>query len=137
MLDDRLLKYFQHLSTFTITVEPKFNMGRPRLIYVYKKSGGKVVRQIEEFYFEKGMLKTGVIKKLDAQKLVQESMQEIEPDKLTTFKISLEEDEKKAREELVLPYLPKDSKRKEGEIFYQFDEIDDWDEEDPDDDLDI
>lgn len=29
------------------------------------------------------------------------------PDTLTTFKISLEENEKRSRENLVLPYLPK------------------------------
>lgn len=154
--DAKILSYFQHLSTFSISLEPKFHSTRPRLAYLYKKSGGKVVKQIEEYYFENGMLKTEAVQKLDPQKLIQESIEEIEPDKLTTFKISLKDNEKKAKESVTLPYLPKyvayflilcnllfmlnfreKSDEGGGQIFYQFDDIDDWDEEDPDDDLNI
>ncbi|RZB45727.1 hypothetical protein BDFB_008731 [Asbolus verrucosus] len=57
---------------------------------------------------------------------------------MSTFKISLSEKEKESRDNLVLPYLPKDNQEEsEGKIYYAFDDIDDWDEEDPDDDLDI
>lgn len=105
--DEKILNNFQHLSTFSISVEPKFKSNRPRIAYTYKKSGGKVVKQIEEFYFENGVLKTEAIKKIDVQKLLQDTIEEIEPDKLTTFKISLKDDEEKAKASVVLPYLPK------------------------------
>ncbi|XP_043222775.1 elongator complex protein 5-like [Amphibalanus amphitrite] len=61
---------------------------------------------------------------------------------LTTFSLQLSETEKQSRDRLVLPYLrPEqgggDSGPGTGQIFYQPDAADDWDEEDPDDDLDI
>lgn len=58
------------------------------------------------------------------------------PENLTTFKISLEDKDKESRDKVVLPYLPQSSSG-ESKIFYDFDHVDDWDEEDPDDDLDI
>lgn len=68
------------------------------------------------------------------KQLIQENVASL-PENLTTFKISLEEKEKESRDKLVLPYLPQ--KSGESKIFYEFDHVDDWDEEDPDDDLDI
>lgn len=61
---------------------------------------------------------------------------------LTTFSLQLSETEKQSRSRLILPYLrPEqgggDSAPGTGQIFYQPDAADDWDEEDPDDDLDI
>lgn len=64
--------------------------------------------QLEEYKFENGVIITQQIKKADPKLLAQETvMNEIIPDKMTTFKISLDEREKQARDELVLPYLPK------------------------------
>lgn len=40
-------------------------------------------------------------------KILQNGNTEVDPEALATFRISLNEDEKKARDELVLPYLPK------------------------------
>lgn len=80
----------------------------------------------------------------------------INPEELSTFRIGLTDEEKLSRDKVVLPYLPEyvtiidfviilmwidfsanQEEAQEGKIFYQLDEIDDWDEEDPDDDLDI
>ncbi|XP_067928386.1 elongator complex protein 5-like [Watersipora subatra] len=78
-----------------------------------------------------------------------------------TFKLSLNEQEREARSKLQLPYLKRDDEKVEmlskannsgaprlkigsstsavgeGKIYYQYDDADDFDEEDPDDDLDI
>ena len=61
-----------------------------------------------------------------------------------TFKLSLTEEQKQARAQLQLPYLLDDRIKKtqldlgkKSQIFYQADEVDDLDEEDPDDDLNI
>lgn len=63
---------------------------------------------MEEYKFENGTLVSQKIKKADPKVLTQENvMNEIIPDKMTTFKISLDDNEKQARDELVLPYLPK------------------------------
>lgn len=79
------------------------------------------------------------MKKLDVKQLVQENISATLPENLTTFKISLDDKEKQSRDKLVLPYLPQknEGEKKESRIFYEFDHVDDWDEEDPDDDLDI
>lgn len=53
-----------------------------------------------------GQFITEGLKKIDAAALIERSL-EIQPDSLTTFKISLETEEKESRENLVLPYLPK------------------------------
>jgi len=55
-----------------------------------------------------------------------------------TFKLSLGDKEKFQRSKLVLPYQKTSEDEKQGGlIHYQPDEADDWDDEDPDDDLDI
>lgn len=60
------------------------------------------------------------------------------------FKLTLTEQQKEARAQLQLPYLLDDKTKqnqlalgKKSQIFYQADEADDFDEEDPDDDLNI
>ncbi|KAK9505348.1 hypothetical protein O3M35_009429 [Rhynocoris fuscipes] len=60
---------------------------------------------------------------------------EINPMDLTTFKLSLEDHEKETRSRVVLPYVKTEDKP--SKIFYVPDANDDWDEEDPDDDLEI
>ena len=79
--------------------------------------------------------------------------------KLTTFNLGLKDQEREAREKIVLPFWkeeqkkaatelaeveeesvrinPKSNSTVSGAIFYEPDEADDWDEEDPDDDLDF
>lgn len=64
------------------------------------------------------------------------------PSGLSTFRIELNENEKKSRDQVVLPYTQigaGDSVLSSGtgKIIYELEAADDWDEEDPDDDLDI
>ncbi|XP_071839669.1 elongator complex protein 5-like isoform X6 [Apostichopus japonicus] len=57
-----------------------------------------------------------------------------------TFNLTLKDSERKAKENVVLPYTSRQDKSSDGgqsQIFYEPDEADDFDEEDPDDDLDI
>ena len=61
-----------------------------------------------------------------------------------TFNLNLTEEQKQARANLQLPYLLDDKTKqtqlnlgKKSQIFYEADEADDIDEEDPDDDLNI
>lgn len=50
---------------------------------------------------------TQKIEKLDVSKILENSNAEVDPEKLASFKISTNEEEKKAKDQLVLPYLPK------------------------------
>ncbi|CAG9857469.1 unnamed protein product [Phyllotreta striolata] len=131
---------FRNLSTLFLNILPESQSDKRnnRVEYVYIKPGGKVFKEIEEYCFQiKGNLVTKKIEKLDPKKLVSS---QLDPELLATFKIGLSTEERQIRDERrgeILPYLPKSDDPKEGRITYKFDETDDWDEEDPDDDLDI
>ena len=56
-----------------------------------------------------------------------------QPEPLLPFNLSLTEDQKTAREGVILPYLPKE----DGSVDYIPDEGDDFDDDDPDEDLEI
>ncbi|XP_050316298.1 elongator complex protein 5 [Anthonomus grandis grandis] len=142
LLGDQIEEYFSNLSTFSIDIQPKFLTNNRRVLYKYKKSGGKIISELEEYRFEGSQLISSKIEKPDIMKLIEKSStSEVNPENLSTFRIGLSEEEKNLRDKVVLPYLPKPendkSQQAEGKIFYEFDEQDDWDEEDPDDDLDI
>ncbi|EFA05335.1 elongator complex protein 5 [Tribolium castaneum] len=126
---DKIVKYFRHLATLYIELDTK------RLSYLYKKSHRKVIKQIENYHFDNKRLITETIKKPDKE-IIAETLNRL-PENLSTFRIGLTEKEKESRDGLVLPFLPKESESSGGKIHYSLDEIDDWDEEDPDDDLDI
>ncbi|XP_057660901.1 elongator complex protein 5 [Diorhabda carinulata] len=137
----KILQSFEHLSTLNLILQDRSGSSKKRIQYTYKKVGGKVIKETEEFWFEGEKLITKKIEKLDAKQILEKSVSsEINPEKLSTFKIGLSDADKKSRDELVLPYLPKhesEENQQSGNIFYKFDDVDDWDEEDPDDDLDI
>lgn len=64
--------------------------------------------QIEEYKFEKEQLVTNKLAKPDAKKLLESvKPKPINPEELTTFKIGLTDEEKLARDRVVLPYLPR------------------------------
>ncbi|KAJ3651989.1 hypothetical protein Zmor_017991 [Zophobas morio] len=127
---DKVIQYFQHLSTLHMELQPK------RVLYTYKKSQRKIIKQLEEYYCDSGKFITQPIKKPDKD-VIRETVEQINPENMSTFKIGLSEKDKESRSNLVLPYLPKETNSSDGKIHYAFDDIDDWDEEDPDDDLDI
>lgn len=70
---------------------------------------------------------------------------QVDPTQNLTFNLKLTDDERQARSNLQLPYMYHEKKTSEvtvhpsgeGKVFYQPDEADDFDDEDPDDDLDI
>ncbi|XP_015373816.1 PREDICTED: elongator complex protein 5 isoform X2 [Diuraphis noxia] len=100
----------------------------------HKRSNGKCVVQKL-----KGELKSDftfqLINDLPPQKIEDDK---IIPTNLASFKLDLQDSEKKAKEELILPYtLVQNPSSTGGMIHYVPDEADDWDEEDPDDDLEI
>lgn len=54
-----------------------------------------------------------------------------------SFNIAVTESQRQARAAVVLPYMRAQQAAAPGEVTYHLDEADDFDEEDPDDDLDI
>lgn len=95
-----------------------------------------------------------VVKEQEISHSVQETDERDVLNKLASFNLDLKEGEKTARDKVVLPFWKEEQKARategEGEvkinkkaeehaglIHYEPDEADDWDEEDPDDDLDF
>lgn len=120
-----------HLASAIVSYDEKVDTK----INVLLKKSGKVVKSSETLSFD---VKTSTLK---ATPIVKDIKTENEPEKpspgsLSTFKIEVDQTEKLEKYKLKLPYM---SKIHEGEskIFYEPDAVDDWDEEDPDEDLDI
>lgn len=112
---------------------------------LHKKSSGKIIKVNEQFNINKSYNITDV-EEIKPGHVIPAKPPEtvVDPAANLTFNLSLSEKEKMARAKLVLPYLQKPERSDMGvstsgggKIFYQPDEADDFDEEDPDDDLDI
>ncbi|KAJ2747433.1 Elongator complex protein [Coemansia sp. BCRC 34301] len=77
---------------------------------------------------------------LAARPLQQSALQAPDPTANLPFNLSLTDKQRRDKAEVALPYLEArvaDVAGGSGDIIYQLDEEDDWDEDDPDDDLDI
>ncbi|KAL4084665.1 hypothetical protein QTP88_027592 [Uroleucon formosanum] len=128
------IEHLKNLCKTHIHVQSTNNPIILNLILELKRSNGKCVVQ---------KLK-GELKSDNTFKLINDlPPQIIEEDKgiptnLASFKLDLQDNEKKAKDELILPYtLVQNQSNSGGMIHYVPDEADDWDEEDPDDDLEI
>ncbi|KAJ0173015.1 hypothetical protein K1T71_011191 [Dendrolimus kikuchii] len=104
-------------------------------VRVVIKKNNKIFRSEERLSYD---LKTSALKLLPIEKVVakDENPEKPLPGNLTTFKIEVDQTDKMEKYKLKLPYM---SKINEGEskVYYEPDAVDDWDEEDPDEDLDI
>lgn len=113
---------------------------------IRKKKGGKITESIESFIITKqGVVVSkswqpqDQIKDLDVGDSPDSPLEEEELVR-STFKLNLSEREKEARNKLVMPYTKPSHLRavaSEGMIYYEPDDADDFDDEDPDDDLDF
>lgn len=131
--DTKSISTLSHLASTEILLVPTNLVNRRHLFIKHAKKNGKIVKQEEYCWYDK----SGVLLS-EEKKTISKVEDAIDPNGLTTFRLSLEETEIKARSELRLPYV-KTSEDGDtgGKIFYTPDDNDDWDEEDPDDDLDI
>ncbi|XP_050047333.1 elongator complex protein 5 isoform X1 [Dermacentor andersoni] len=125
-----------HLAATTLTPYAHDSVGTLGCKIVHKKPSGRVVRDDEEFVLKPDLSITDIKKvaqKQDAKPFVQQP----DPTANLTFNLRLSEEEKAAKDNLVLPYIKKPSSSTgKGEITYVMEREDDFDEEDdPDDDL--
>lgn len=114
-----------------------------------KKQTGKVNESVESFSLMKGVIVAAELWTRNGhdEASVGPSPEEPDPTANLTFNLSLSSEEKNARGKLVMPYtkprhvevkLDEGAPSKQpGYIYYEPDEADDFDEEDPDDDLDF
>ncbi|KAJ2942828.1 hypothetical protein O0L34_g15016 [Tuta absoluta] len=127
----KLQPHFNHIASAIVSYDDK----NPYKIKIQLKKNGKVFKSEEILSYDHnaGVLKSALFVK-EVKK--EEEAEKPQPGNLSTFKIEVEQTEKLEKYKLKLPYM---SKINEGEskVYYEPDAVDDWDEEDPDEDLDI
>ncbi|XP_063388980.1 elongator complex protein 5 [Cydia fagiglandana] len=104
-------------------------------IWVQLKKSGKIVKSEEILTYDSrtSTLKSNIVIK---NKKKEEEPAKPLPSSLSTFKIEMDQTEKLEKYKLKLPYMSKIHSG-ESKVYYEPDAVDDWDEEDPDEDLDI
>ncbi|EGC39463.1 hypothetical protein DICPUDRAFT_147737 [Dictyostelium purpureum] len=136
-------KELQYISSVSIQVTPlsakiKFSENLPHpyestITLITKKRSGRVVRNIEYYYINE---QTGKVE-FDSAESLQLKQEESEPDPTQnlSFNLKLTDEEKQARDSVVLPYRHQGNN--EQTLIIEDPDDEDFDDEDPDDDLDI
>uniref|UniRef100_A0A3Q3WGG4 Elongator complex protein 5 n=1 Tax=Mola mola TaxID=94237 RepID=A0A3Q3WGG4_MOLML len=134
------------LATSVITVEPGWK-GDEALAKLTKRSkSGKVTQDEEIFSIQEDL--SVIVKSRTSQvgpKQTDPEEQETDPTANLTFNLRLSDREREAKEKLALPFVFSKEKKSallhsgpgSGRIVYEPDANDDYDQEDPDDDLDV
>lgn len=135
-----------HLASSVITVAPGIK-GDEALAKITKRSKSGKVMQDEEFFIIKEDFSVDVQTKPSqlGPKHTDTEEQEVDPTANLTFNLRLSDTEREAKEKLALPFVFSKEKKTamlhsgpgSGRILYEPDANDDYDQEDPDDDLDV
>ncbi|XP_020779654.1 elongator complex protein 5 [Boleophthalmus pectinirostris] len=132
-----------HLATSLITVAPG-NVGDTCVAKITKRTkSGKVLQEEHSFRINEDLTVTMLNKSPNTETVHEEH--QMDPTANLTFNLRLSDKEREAKEKLLLPFMfSKDKKNAllhsgagSGRILYEPDASDDYDQEDPDDDLDV
>uniref|UniRef100_UPI0037E9384D elongator complex protein 5 n=1 Tax=Semicossyphus pulcher TaxID=241346 RepID=UPI0037E9384D len=135
-----------HMATSVITVAPGMK-GDETVAKITKRSKSGKVMQVEEIFSIREDL-TVIVQGKPSQigaKQTDPAEQETDPTANLTFNLRLSDTEREAKEKLALPFVFSKEKKTtllhsgpgSGRILYEPDANDDYDQEDPDDDLDV
>lgn len=133
-----------NLATSVVTVAPGMKGDEAVAKLTKRSKSGKVV-QDEEIFSIRDDLTVIVLSRQLGPKQNDPEEQEMDPTANLTFNLRLSDKERKAREKLALPFVFSKEKKTallhsgpgSGRILYEPDANDDYDQEDPDDDLDV
>ncbi|XP_050969876.1 elongator complex protein 5 [Labeo rohita] len=135
-----------HLASTVISVAPANNERHGVAKTTRRTKSGKVMQE-EEYFSVSEDATLSVQAKLRQPGHVQkeQDVSEADPTSNLTFNLRLSEEERKAKEKVALPFVFSQEKKSAllrptpgtGRIMYEPDANDDFDEEDPDDDLDV
>ncbi|XP_014283978.1 elongator complex protein 5 [Halyomorpha halys] len=131
--DSKEFKHLNYIATTQINLILDHDR-RPMLDVTYRHLNGKVQKEISCCNYNTNKELQYEIRKDPPKNKKPESDGILVK---TTFKLTLEEKEKESRSQVVLPYTKTSITSVKGRIFYEPDANDDWDDEDPDDDLEI
>lgn len=139
VVSDSMLQAVTHLASGVLHLQPTRPCSCATLL---RKPSGKVIKAQEEFSLTPDFKVQGVkvFQKTTGQARVpaDTSSSDPTPESLlaaSTFSLSLTDEQRRAKNELLLPHTRVQGEG--GQILYTPDREDDWDEDDPDDDLDI
>ncbi|XP_004079839.2 elongator complex protein 5 isoform X1 [Oryzias latipes] len=133
------------LATSVITVEPG-TKGEEALAKITKRSkSGKVTQDEQIFSIRKDLTVTVLSKPTNPGHKRSTTEEQVDPTANLTFNLRLTDAEREAKEKLALPFVFSKEKKTallhsgpgSGKILYEPDASDDYDQEDPDDDLDV
>lgn len=131
LMNSRIQIQLHHLANAVVSYEEK----NPHQIIVQIKKNGKFFKSEETISYNaltSSLKLTPVVKEVASTG----EPEKIQPNELSTFKIEVDQTQQLEKNKLKLPYMSKIDEGK-GKVYYEPDAVDDWDDEDPDDDLDI
>ncbi|XP_029382507.1 elongator complex protein 5 [Echeneis naucrates] len=135
-----------HLASSVITVAPGMKADEAVAKITKRSKSGKVMQDEEIFNIKEDL--TVIVQSKPSQtgsKQPDPEEQEMDPTANLTFNLRLSDTEREAKEKLALPFMFSKEKKTallhsspgSGRILYEPDANDDYDQEDPDDDLDV
>lgn len=104
-------------------------------VWIQIKKNGKYYKSEEMLSYDSRTSSLKLTPIIKANNKVEEP-EKVLPSNLSTFKIETDQTQQLEKHKLKLPYMSKINEG-QGKVYYEPDAVDDWDDEDPDDDLDI
>lgn len=135
-----------HLASTVISVAPTNNERHAVATTTRRTKSGKVMQEEEYFSVSEDATLSVQSKPRQHDRVEKEQdSAEVDPASNLTFNLRLSEEERRAKEKVALPFVFSQEKKSallrptpgSGRIMYEPDANDDFDEEDPDDDLDV
>ncbi|KAK4294374.1 hypothetical protein Pmani_032996 [Petrolisthes manimaculis] len=136
-VEENTLTALAHIAAVTTHLLPSHPL---TCKVVLRKPSGKVIKTHEEFTLTKE-LQVQDVRPVKKATTSLPPVENTEADTIlasqTTFSLTLTEDQRAAKNKLLLPHTRVQQAGVGGQIHYTPDDVDDWDDDDPDDDLDI
>lgn len=135
-----------HLASAVISVTPQNKASYAVAKTTRRKKSGKVTQEEVSFNVSEDLMLSLDEKHSQTTHVQSDSMsQKVDPTSNLTFNLRLSEAEKEAKDKVALPFVFSEEKKSallgpaqgSGRIMYEPDANDDFDDEDPDDDLDV
>ncbi|XP_077294003.1 elongator complex protein 5 [Arctopsyche grandis] len=127
---DKMLKHMRHMSQTYIALKCAILPNKCRAEITSLSSGGKIVKTLNDIYFDGKWHNVEV--KADKAEVPGNKKPSEDVFQMTSFKIAVEKEAEAVKDDLILPYT--EAIKSKNKLVAEPD-YDDWDDEDPDDDL--
>ncbi|XP_041971662.1 elongator complex protein 5 [Aricia agestis] len=131
LVTSKLQIHLNHIANAIISYDNR----DPCKVDIQIKKGGKIIKSQETVSYDSTTRTLKLVPVPQISKKTEEP-EKVLPSSLSTFKIETDQIQQLEKNKLKLPYMSKINEG-QGKVYYEPDAVDDWDEEDPDDDLEI